>query len=291
MDALKDLKTFFLVLFILAFVWLFTGGPLRPEAKSGWFLFRPQTKHSQKAAQQISSLTGKAASSAAADGGGASSKPVAADKVSLSATRTKETDPKNEYLEIKAPKSNKNPYKITGLILEGKNGFNIAIGQGVRFVFAGVASQPQEDIYLSPGEKAVIATGASSIGTNFQLNKCTGYFEQHNDFNPRLPLNCPLAKNEDLPSNLSDACLDFIDDLPRCKTVLNIPASLPSFCHDFINDNVNYKTCSENHKQDSDFYEPEWRVYLGRSEEFWKQSRETIVLKDISGKIIDSVSY
>ena len=48
MDAMKDLRAFILIMVILAFVWLFTGGPLRPSTKSGWFLNKPQQKAIQK---------------------------------------------------------------------------------------------------------------------------------------------------------------------------------------------------------------------------------------------------
>jgi len=52
MDAMKDLRAFILIMAILAFVWLFTGGPLRPSSKSGWFLFRPQQKGEQRAKKE-----------------------------------------------------------------------------------------------------------------------------------------------------------------------------------------------------------------------------------------------
>ena len=55
MDAMKDLRAFILIILVLAFVWLFTGGPLRPSSKSGWFLNKPQ----QKAAQETKKQTGE----------------------------------------------------------------------------------------------------------------------------------------------------------------------------------------------------------------------------------------
>ena len=48
MEAMKDLRAFVLIVVILAFVWLFTGGPLRPSSESGWFLNKPQQKATQK---------------------------------------------------------------------------------------------------------------------------------------------------------------------------------------------------------------------------------------------------
>ena len=39
MDAMKDLRAFILIVVILAFVWLFTGGPLRPSSER-WLVFK-----------------------------------------------------------------------------------------------------------------------------------------------------------------------------------------------------------------------------------------------------------
>ncbi|MCK6462804.1 MAG: hypothetical protein L6Q29_03245 [Candidatus Pacebacteria bacterium] len=288
MDALKDLKKFLIVMAILGIVWLFTGGPLRPNAKSGWWLFKPQQQHSGKAQKQIKleeQISGRRASSSSA------APEAEPDILEIRKGRATETDPNEEFIEIRAPRKNKNPYRLTGLAVEGRNGLEITIGKGAKFFFADVIAQPEEDIFLLPGEKAVVLTGRSQLGVSFQLTKCTGYFEQHRDFTPKLPLNCPLPREENLPSNLNDDCLDFIDGLPRCKTVASVPPDLSSFCNAYVNEKINYKTCSEVHKSDSDYYKPEWRVFLGRDLEMWKNSRETITLKDSRGKLIDSISY
>src|SRR3989344_6745309 len=58
MDAMKDLRAFILIILVLAFVWLFTGGPLRPSSKSGWFLNRPQQKGEQRAKKEAVEVLG-----------------------------------------------------------------------------------------------------------------------------------------------------------------------------------------------------------------------------------------
>ena len=355
MDAMKDLRAFIFIIIILAFVWLFTGGPLRPSSKSGWFLNKPQQKAAQEtkkqtgeilgtkssvsskeAAQNFSSKQSSSASSplpyfrgddgrpqpSSSSGLGVSygdekinnsaSVVLAASKQSLSAgqassvkpdfatlktRRAKETKPDEEYLEIKADKKNKSPMKITGWKLKGKTGLDVLIGKGASYIYASIASQPQEDIYLKPGEKAVIVTGKSPLGTSFKLNKCAGYFEQFREFTPELDTECPLLREEEPPSNLinNDQCLDYIDRVPSCQTVVSIPykysSKLSSSCQDYVLQNANYKTCLEKHKDDADFYLPEWRIYLDRSEELWKKKRETITLYDDKNNIIDSKSY
>ena len=201
------------------------------------------------------------------------------DFVTLKTRRAKETAPDQEYLEIKADRKNKSPMKITGWKLKGKTGLDIVIGKSASYIYSNVASQPQEDIYLKPGEKAIIVTGKSPLGTSFKLNKCAGYFEQFHTFAPDLDTDCPLLREEELPSNLNDGCLDYIDKVSSCQTVVSIPYKysfkLSSSCQDFVLQNANYKTCLENHKGDADFYLPEWRVYLERSDELWKKKEKT----------------
>ncbi len=323
MDAMKDLRAFILIMVILAFVWLFTGGPLRPSSKSGWFLNKPQQKAAQETKKQTEEILGtkssasfieadqnsysKQASSSsskskvqnisAGQASSSSKSSLMSDFTTIKTRGSKETEPNEEYVEIKADKKNKNPMKITGWKLKGKSGFDIIIGKGAFYVYASADSQPQEDIYLKPGEKAVIITGSSPIGTSFKLNKCAGYFEQFHEFTPELDTECPLLRDEELPTSLinNDDCLDYIDRVSSCQTIISIPYKysfkLSSSCQDYVLQNANYKTCLENHKDDSDFYLPEWRVYLDRNEELWKKKRETITLYDSKNNIIDSRSY
>ena len=314
MDAMKDLRAFVFIIIILAFVWLFTGGPLRPSSKSGWFLNKPQQKAAQEtkkqteeilgtkssdpskeAAQNFSSRQSSSAKSKVQSSSSQSS--VRPDFATLKKRRAKETNPDEEYLEIKADKKNKSSLKITGWKLKGKTGLDVVIGKGASYIYASAASQPQEDIYLKPGEKAVIVTGKSSLGTSFKMNKCVGYFEQFHEFTPELDTECPLLRDDEPPANLinNDQCLDYIDRVSSCQTVVSIPYKysfkLSSSCQEYVTQNANYKTCLEKHKDDSDFYLPGWRIYLERSEELWKKKRETITLYDGKNNIIDSKSY
>src|SRR3989338_2387306 len=306
MDAMKDLRAFILIMAILAFVWLFTGGPLRPSSKSGWFLNKPPQKAVQETKKQTEEILGTKSStpskeavqnSSSKQSSSSSQSSIKPDFVVLKATMARETDPNKEYVEIKADNKNKSPMKITGWKLKGKTGLDIAIVKGASYIYASIANQPQEDIYLKPGEKAVIVTGKSSLGTSFKMNKCVGYFEQFHEFTPELDTECPLLRDDEPPANLinNDQCLDYIDRVSSCQTVISIPykysIKLSSSCQEYVTQNANYKTCLEKHKDDSDFYLPEWRIYLERSEELWKKKRETITLYDDKNNIIDSKSY
>lgn len=302
-DAVKDLKYFLLILGILGVVWLFTGGPLRPESRSGIFLNKPQQKMQNKASSQVKKIFGIQGPSLPSfedseeTGSGTDGKtPSSPEKsfpatLTISATRAKETDPNKEYIKISAPKSNKKPVRLTDMKLEGELGLDISIKQGAPLIFPSLAENPKKDIYLAPGETAYIITGSSPIGESFRLNKCLGYMKQFHDFEPSIPSRCPLPKYEDLPDNLNDQCLDYIDKIPACKTFVSAPINLSTACQEYINYKINYKTCFELHQYDDDFYGEEWRVYLNRSGDIWKKSRETITLTDTNGKTIDSVSY
>lgn len=282
MDAGKEFKTFVFIFLMIALIWLFTGGPLRPSAKSGLFLFKPQEKAAEQITRPLEQITGGEPIPAPGKEG--------PDTATLNIRNARESDPQKEYIEIQASKENKNPLNITGWTVGGKIGLNIAIGRGAILYLPG-QNNPQQDIVLKPGEKAIIVTGMSQLGTSFRLNKCAGYFEQFQDFTPRLPRECPLAEDENLPNNLKDACLDFIEKIGRCEVAEFLPPSMDQTCQGYISTKISYKSCVEIHKNDADFYKPEWRIYLGRKEELWKRSRETITLTDQNGKTIDSKSY
>lgn len=288
-DAKKDLYWVLFFLIILAIVWYYTGGPERFSSKSGIFLFKPQEKYSEELRKETEKL---ASGGGSGEGLTASSTESAYKyKVSLRAGYgARETDPQKQFVEIRASSQNDRLIRITGWSLVGKNGLDIKIGQGAYLPYSAQVNS-QQDIFLEKGGLAVIVTGESPIGTNFRLNKCTGYFEQFQDFYPDLPKDCPQSADENLPSNLNDQCLNYLERLPMCEMKISVPAGLSIACQNYINEKINYKTCVEIHKNDSDFYQSEWRIYLGRKESLWKKQRETIILQDQDKKIIDWFSY
>lgn len=215
--------------------------------------------------------------------------------VSLSISSAGSSKPDQEYVTITVSSRHVGKVLLTGMTLKSMiSGKGTTIGEGVSLPFAGVIND-DAPIFLSPGEKAVIITGRSPTGYSFKLNACTGYFAQFQSFSPSLPRQCPdpLDEAEEFMGSLTDSCYDYLNGLSRCTMPLqNIPvAYLDSSCHSFVTNKLNYKTCSEVHKDDKDFYKKEWRVYLGQSQELWKPRREVIKLLDQSGKVVDSVTY
>lgn len=209
-------------------------------------------------------------------------------RVFLSVPAAWETNPQGEYLEIYAA-YNAESTKISGWKLEGKEGFSVPIGAGASLVYSAQVN-PQEPIYLKSGDRAIIVSGKSPIGTNFRLNICTGYFNQFQEFVPYLPQECPNISTDDVPISFPDACFDFIRILWQCRMPLSIPPAAGNDCINFVGERANYNGCVLSHKSDKNFYKNEWRIYLGREKELW-QKRDTIILLDEEGKIVDKVSY
>jgi hypothetical protein len=210
--------------------------------------------------------------------------------VSFYARQAKQSDPQKEYLEIELSKEGENLINITGWTVGGRIGLDLKIPKAAHLFIANQVNVKQ-NVFLSPGGKAVIATGRSPIGSSFRLNKCTGYFSQFQDFFPRLLKKCPYPRDEEWPANLSDDCLDYIETLPRCQANFSIPVYLGNKCIKAINKQLSYNSCVAAHKSDEDFYKNEWRIYLNRDEELWKNRHDTIILRNKEGKIVDSVFY
>lgn len=265
-QAKKDLFLALGFLVLLFFVWLFSGGPSRPSFTKGPFV---ETSF-QAAEDSIYKYTANLSSS----------------------YNAKKSDSQEEYVEIRASSINKEPINISNWTLENQNRIKVKIGQASQLPFLGEINQ-QQDILLNPGDQAVIITGQSPIGTSFRINKCIGYLSQMQDFIPILPRNCPdPVKDEMLPASLDNKCIDYIDrEFELCTIYITLPTALSSSCKEYINERLNYNGCARWHKRDSDFYKPEYRVYLKRSSELWNNGHEKIILYDENGGIIDWSSY
>ncbi len=168
----------------------------------------------------------------------------------------------------------------------------------------------QQNITLAPGERAVVLSGKIinlrpiPIKTNFKVNKCSGYLEAlpRYEFFPSLKLQCPDPEEEPEVSTFEDKCYNFIRRLSRCHTPEfnesrdDEPANvdgvvgLSRSCRDFLKERYNYTSCIARHSQEADFYTNEWRIFLNTNA-LWARSRETISLYDELGRLVDQISY
>lgn len=206
------------------------------------------------------------------------------------------TNPNQEYATIRVSDNSTSTIQVTGWTLKSlSTGNQVAIPKGTYLFFTGMMNT-EDNIFLVGGDTLYLVTGTSPTGANFKANKCSGYLGQYQTFVPYLSASCPAPRDEDLSSipNLviNDACFDFINSMSSCKTQTDpLPPTWSAECTNFIYNKINYPSCINTHRNDKDFYQKEWRVYLKRSESIWKDRRETIVLYDNEGKIVDTLKY
>lgn len=198
----------------------------------------------------------------------------------------------DEYIRIKASSNNSKPLNISGWSLRNKSNENMIIRQGAQIAYSAQANK-QEDIFLTPGEEAVIVTGKSPIGTNFHLNICSGYFEQFQDFYPPIKNDCPAISDiPDFDKLENDKCTRFLNNIPSCNIPLNISQILPEECSNFIDKHLSYNGCVNDFMNDKNFYSPHrWLIYLGRDNEFWQEGKGTIKLFDRYNNLVTQTTY
>lgn len=312
MGAKSDLIFVIVVIVALGFVWVFTGGIERTRNNPGAFLKPPAPLDSGEAYGQInlspSSVKINRGSISGEDVEDSENKVLETrpeslvsefeNKISIknSSTGPKKSSVSEEYITLNASRKNKDKISITGWkLISAISGKQITVGRGVEVYRSGIINTEQ-NITIKPGETVIITTGRSPIGVSFKTNKCVGYFEQFQDFSPSLSKRCPYPNDEYdnfaiIPAN-DLTCGEIIDDIRRCEMSLNaLPLGTTNECSNFISQNINYTGCVKNHKNDLDFIEKEWRVFLGRSEELWRESKEEIKLIDNTGKTVDTYIY
>ncbi len=280
-QAKKDLFIVLGILILIFLVWIFTGGPSKPSSKSGPFTIFPI-----EGPQLIRSQND---TSNAPDKNTSSHK----NEASLSTTRSiRESDVQKEYLEIRASSKNTGTVNISNWSLENQDGTKVKFGQATFLYTLGEINTEQE-IFLNPGEKALVITGQSPLGISFKTNKCMGYLAEMQDFYPKLQTKCPHPIDDEvLPASIDNQCIDYIDkEFELCKTYIALQSTISGNCREYINERINYNGCVRWHKNNSDFYQPEYRIYLKKNSELWDDEHGKIILYDENGSIIDWISY
>ncbi|MFW5853658.1 MAG: hypothetical protein ACOCU8_03510 [Patescibacteria group bacterium] len=225
-----------------------------------------------------------------------------------------------EYIIITARSNNPEPINITGWTLENAGDQKMVrefvrgdddqavwgekrtatIGKGIKILQPPAIREKPSDIYLEPGVKAIITTGSSPEGsrgfyvdTNFQLTKCSGYLTRWFQTIPALPMRqCPRPSSYEGVNVLEDSCYNYIRKLRGCVRPTDSSISeLTEQCQDFIRERFNYSACVINHKDDPNFFLPEWRIFLNRGHQMWDRTRESIILKDKEGRVVNQISY
>lgn len=217
-------------------------------------------------------------------------------KVTISASRTTlaQTDEDEEYLTLSV--SGKEPITISGWrIVSVRSRTHATIPNGVTLYKKGRVNHTVP-ITLSPGERAIVATGRSPIGVSFKENICIGYLEDRQDYRPQLSGTCPTPLSDferfyDGASRDYQECREAVRTLPRCETPSSSDVDVSDKCYDFMRDYFTYNSCTTYHANDRNFWGRTWRVYLGKSDDLWRESNDTLKLLDANGHTVDIYSY
>ncbi|PIR45627.1 MAG: hypothetical protein COV09_00315, partial [Candidatus Vogelbacteria bacterium CG10_big_fil_rev_8_21_14_0_10_50_13] len=165
-------------------------------------------------------------------------------------------------------------------------------------------------ITLAPGERVVITTGQMvrtrpiNLGSGFRTNICTGYLVElaGYEFKPSLSRECPAPRDELGINSLPEDCYDYVRRLSRCHspefkddrdeglTIDGRVTEMRSVCRNYIKEHFSYEGCLKYHLGDANFLGDEWRVFL-RTDELWRESRESITLYDNAGRLVDRITY
>ncbi|MEK7613362.1 MAG: hypothetical protein AAB439_00590 [Patescibacteria group bacterium] len=317
-----DLLFFIFFLVVLGIVWALTGGPDRAISRSGPFLNPPfplgnetgysltdfgipgvtipessesnLTDRDRDAENSLDSIIKRIRS-----GFGEineSTSPYAND-VSLSIGRARDTDPEGEYVTIKIGKNISDRLVVSSWRLDSTvSTLGVTLGNAAYLPYSGQVNV-ESPVAVSPGSTIYVVTGRSPIGTSFRTNVCTGYFAQFQAFEPDLEEACPAPEDvlaDTITASFvpSEACISFVENIPRCRSTLSeIPQNIGGQCRNFILEDLTYSACVAAYKNETNFYDNEWRIYLDRDQELWKNTRERIRLLDENGLVIDSVDY
>lgn len=194
-----------------------------------------------------------------------------------------------EHITIK--NSFRDPVNITGWSITSEaTGHKAVIGTASPFPEV----LPAQAITLQKGDKVVLLSGTSPVDFSFRINQCTGYFEDKTYFTPDLPLQCPLADDEDVLSEQienSDKCMDYLESIDRCDVPPKQLPNLPSYCEAYIKTYVSYDGCVELYGSEKDFFKKEWRVFLNSKFPYWHKEKDTLRLWDAQGRLVDVYEY
>lgn len=176
---------------------------------------------------------------------------------------------------------------ITGWQIKSNRGGEY-IPQAIMF-YDPLGLTPATDIRIKSGD--FVNLYSSSAPINLRLNKCIGYLPNRTQFNPPLPQNCPYIDRSRF-GEFSGACQNYITSLGGCQLPNLSSPSLPQNdynCRDYVANHFNYRSCVEEHQNDSDFLASEIRVWMGASPV--DQFHDRVLLLDRSGLLVDLTSY
>ncbi len=205
----------------------------------------------------------------------------------------KETDPDREYFVLLVSNALSAPITITGWkVLDRQDGVSYTFSRGVKVFGSGDVSLPIE---VYSGDRIFVSSGDSPTNTSFQVNKCSGYRSQFENFTPTIKTFCSdpvqdFSDYGDVP--FSDAvCYSMVSSLSPCTTVRTIPSGVTAKCRSFLQDVLTEKGCVSRHRNDPDFFTGEWRLFLKSDKEIWKNRDNVLYLLDENDLLVATLVY
>lgn len=210
----------------------------------------------------------------------------------------RDDDAEREYVTIEIDKDAPSDVILSGWKIHSPvTSKTVTIGK-LSPLFEFSRSAVLEEPRLSPGDSLVVVTGSSPmVQSSFRVNKCTGYLKEYYRFQPTLSASCPSPEEEaEHRGNIlstDDACYEKLRRARDCRVpdTSELTASLSGVCASFLINELNYNACVRAHRNDTDFWGDEWRLYLNRSDPLWREKREEVQLLDPFGNVVDSISY
>ena len=220
--------------------------------------------------------------------------------ITSASTHAASQDVASEYIEIQAAESNAAPINISDWSIQSLvTGTWYGIPKGTETYISGEVNTV-DDIFLNPGEKAIIATRPSPVGVSFRANACSGFLNTTQPFTPTLRTSC-VEPEDILPPTIQniqtygDACIAFVENFPRCSYLTAADRdydALSDTCRAHIQPRLTYNFCVGNKQNDADFHKPNhWRIFLESTEPLWKERLEVIRILDERNRTVDVLSY
>jgi hypothetical protein len=204
-----------------------------------------------------------------------------------------------EYLTLTAASSNGTAVDITGWKLESYvTASEASIPEGTRTLMS-EGDRTKTSITLRPGEVAYVVTGETPLRVSFRENECTGYLSGEGSFGPSLTRSCPLPSDELLQygnvKSSDSRCYDYVRGIGQCEARSDESveaAELTGACEMFILNVLTYEGCVEKHSTDGTFYAGgTWRIFLNRSGELWRSTKDVVRLIDKEGRVVSVLEY
>lgn len=214
-------------------------------------------------------------------------------KISLSVANATE-GASSEYVVIASRSSS--PISISGWSLQSAlTGMRATVPLGTASYMHGSLNGVRS-VTLESGMSAIVATRVSPVGVSFLENRCTGYLSQSQEFDPSLANACPspsesMTLTEENLRRYGGDCIDHVRTIPHCTSQNTAPSSLSFACRSFIANTFTYNGCAQIYRNDSSFSLDTWRLYLGYSQNLWRNDHDVIRLLDEYGRIVASVTY